>query len=555
MKTIIKIRNIIGAALILLGVASCDDFLDTPPSNLMSSEGFYQTPNQCEQGIIGIYSTLRYISEYEYLYLSETRSDNTWVEPQPNGLREYSELGTFRAGYDIKTFNDAWNAWYKVIYNANVAIAKIPDCDFLDKGHIKEQFLGEAYFLRGWAYFELVRLFGNVPLIDTPITTEEAKNIPQSTAREIYDKIIIPDLKAAKSKLPVDSKMVDNLDKSISKKGRADQIAAQAMLGRAYMTMAGFPLNDASALGLAETELTEVIKFSESNSNKYWAPDSIEWRKQFMPTDDYYNKYSIFAIQYRTGGTGNPSIFNHSKALPPTYTGRRIFGNDIFVEKTLMYEFDKTYVNGSDILRDARGHEYSILTGFEAEPNWVAHPQEKQDLTLPDGSTVQVNTKTIVYKFMPSKRKIAALGLSLNSESGMKDDYDWGVNMPVIRLEDVMLMYAEILTTKDVAGAMKIVNKIRERSGCDPESTTVSPAEALEFVKRERRIELFFEGVRWFDLVRWNEWKSATTNMFNRYNNPAGTDVNNIKDGRYLCPIPMNQMNVKPGLYNQNDGY
>src|SRR5690606_3970619 len=208
---------------------------------------------------------------------------------------------------DINTFNNAWNAWYRVIYNANVAIEKIPESDFGTNDLMKNQFLGEAHFLRGWAYFELARLFGNVPLIDRPLKPAEVKEIPQSTAREIIDQIVIPDLLAAKANLPLDADMVDATNSSIAGGGRADRIAAQAMLGRVYMSLAGFPFNDASALTLAETELREVIEFSENNGDKYWAPDRTEWRKQFMPTEDYYNKYSIFAIQYRTGGTGNPS--------------------------------------------------------------------------------------------------------------------------------------------------------------------------------------------------------------------------------------------------------
>ena len=71
--------------------------------------------------------------------------------------------------------------------------------------------------------------------------------------------------------------------------------------------------------------------------DKFWAPDSTEWRKQWMPDATYYNKYSIFAIQYRSGGTGNPALFEFSPGLPPTYTGQRIFGNELYLEKSLMY--------------------------------------------------------------------------------------------------------------------------------------------------------------------------------------------------------------------------
>ncbi|MDR0575885.1 MAG: RagB/SusD family nutrient uptake outer membrane protein [Tannerella sp.] len=554
MKTIINIKNIIAAVVILLAATSCDDFLNTPPADLLSSEGFYQTPSQSEQGVIGVYAGLRFLSNDEYLYMSECRSDNTWIEPLSNALRDYCEIGTFRAGNDLYTINSAWEKWYKVIYDANVALVKIPDCDFGSNTAMKDQFLGEVHFLRGWAYFELVRLFGNIPVIDSPMSPSEVKNVAQSSAREVYDKVIIPDLTTAKSKLPVSAKMVNSNNASIAKSGRADQIAAQAMLARVYMTMAGFPLNDNSALSLAETELKAVISYSENNGNKFWAPDSAEWRKQWMPTDEYFNKYSIFAIQYRNGGTGNPAIFYYSPALPPSYTSIRIFGNSIWVEKSLMYEFDRTYEVNGETRTDARGIGYSIITGYDAEPNNPAYSQQTEELTLPDGSVVDVFTHTMIYKYLPTKRKIAALGMSIDAEANMIDYEDWAVNYPVIRYEDILLMYAEILASKDISGAMNIVNRIRERAGCSPE-TASTPADALELVKRERRIELIGEGVRWFDLIRWNQWQSAITSMFDRYNNPDGTDKNNVKNGRHLYPIPLNQMNVKPGFYQQNEGY
>lgn len=546
-----KVILMIFASVVLM--ISCKKELNVPPSNLLDAEGFYQTPAQCEQGVIGIYSGLRNIANDEFLYMSEVRSDNVWVTPITDGLRDYAEIATFRAGSDIATFNNTWNEWYKVIYNANVALSKIPDCDFGDNDKMKDQFLGEAHFLRGWAYFELARLFGNVPLIDKAMQPAEVQGVPQSSAKDIINNIVIPDLKQAIDQLPVSSEMVDNTNKTIAKNGRADKIAAEAMLGRVYMTMAGFPFNDAAALSQAETQLKAVIDYA-SNNGKYWAPDSTEWRRQFMPTDDYYNKYSIFAIQYRTGGTGNTAVFNFSPALPPTYTSMRIFGNSIFVEKTLMHDFDLTYTTGGKSHKDARGYGYSILTGFDAEPNFPAYTQTTDTLKLAGGDVVNVLTRTMFYKFMPSIRKIAALGLSIDAEADMKDYNDWGVNLPVIRLEDVMLMYGEILAAKNPAGAMDIVNKIRERAGCAPQ-TASSPAEALAFVKEERRIELMGEGVRWFDLVRWNEWQSATIAKFDRYNNPDGADKSNVKSGRYLFPIPLNQMQVKPGFYTQNEGY
>lgn len=537
---------------LLLFAACDDDFLNAPPVDQLGSESFYASPTQCEQGVVGVYADLRQIPDIEYNYLSECKSDNTYASPTPNGYRAFSEMGNFRASESEETFNTIWNYWYKVIYDANVALSKIPDCDFELQENFKSQLLGEVHFLRGWAYFELVRLFGNVPIVEKPISPSEAANVAQSPAKEVYEKIVVPDLKSAKELLPPDAEMTDANRSSIAGRGRADKIAAQAMLGRVYMTMWGFPLNDASAQALAEAELKGVIDFSKANGNKYWAPDSTEWRRQWI--SEYNNRYSIFAIQYRSGGYGNPAIFNYSPELPDNYTTIRIFGNEIYVEKTLLYEFDRIYTDGGVSRKDSRGYGHTVLAGFDAYLDVTAYPVITDTLEA-DGATHSVQLNAIPYKYMNSLPKRSELGFSANIETAMADYNDWPVNFPVIRYEDVLLMYAEVLAAKgDADGAMAIVNDIRTRAGCTAETATAA-ADALKLVKRERRVELALEGVRWFDLVRWNEWKSAVVNMFNRYGNPTGTDVSNVKDGRHLCPIPSGQMSVKPGFYTQNAGY
>lgn len=545
-----KFKNILWIGALIATTLSCDDYLDTPPADLMGANGFYQTAAQSEQGIIGVYADLREVTNLEYLSMSECRSDNGWLIPISNGVRDIVEIGTFRATNELATFNSMWNTWYKVIYDANVALMKIPACTFTNEA-IKAQFLNEAYFLRGWTYFEMARLFGNIPMITQPLGPTEVKTVAQSSAREIIEQMVIPDLKHA-LELPESEDMMDANGTKIPAQGRAHKMAANAMLARVYMTLAGYPYHDTAAKTEAKKYLETVLNYSKSNGNKYWAPTIAEWRKQWMPGADYYNKYSIFALQYRSGGSGNSALFNFTPQLPPSFTGRRQFGTAPYVEKSLMYEFERVFSNGEI---DGRGEGYSTLIGFEAEGNTQAYTNEKESVTV-DGVTTEVYTKTMIYKFMPTKRKIAALGMSLDPESSMVDDNDWPVNYPILRLEDMMLMYAELLIEEGkIAEAMGYVNQIRQRAGCDMESTAVSKEKAMYFVQRERRIELLGEGIRWFDQIRYGTWKTDTEEMFNRYNNPEGTNKENVKEGRYLYPIPLNQLNVTPGLYKQNEGY
>lgn len=542
-----KMKNIFiaGVSVLLLSmtIISCDNFLDQPPKNLLPSEDFYKTAAQAEQGVLGVYSDMRYLSDYEYLLMSECRSDNAWVEPRPDGQRDFSEIGTFRASSTIGTFESTWALLYKVIYDANVALQKIPNTSFT-KQDFQKQLLSELHFMRGWAYFELVRLYGNVPMVTSPLTPEESNSTPQTKGIDVINKLVIPDLQQAQS-LPGKGKVMNAQGAAVPEEGRADCIVANAMLARVYMTLAGYPYNDQSAIAKAKTCLSTVL----AKKSDYWAPTIDEWRKQWTPS--YANKYSIFAIQYRSGGNGNPAIFDFSPSLPTSYTTIRLFGNQIYVDKSLRYEFDKVYSSGS---KDLRGEGWSFLDSYDAEPNFPAYSNPKEDVTV-DGQTTSQYIKSMFYKYMPSKHKLADLGMSLD-ESAFKDNYDWPVNFPVLRIEDMMLLNSEILIQEgDISGALEAVNEIRKRAGCDPVPTNVDATTALNDVKRERRIELMGEGVRWFDEVRYGTWKQNTIDKFNRYNNPSGTSQSDIRDGRYLYPIPENQMNIRPGTYTQNPDY
>lgn len=528
---------------LLVGVSSCNEYLDEPPKDLLSANGFYQTSAQANQGVLGVYSDLRYLSDYHFFELSEVKSDNIWVEPQPNGQRDYSDIGTFRAGSELGTFENSWNAWYKVIYDANTALEKIPATVF-DNDEIRNQFLNEAHFLRGWAYFELVRTFGNVPVVLQPSSPSAINSIKQTAPRDVIEQVVIPDLEQALN-LPDKGKLVDGTGISVNSEGRADKTAAQAMLARVYMTLAGYPFKDESAIEKAETYLDKVL----AKKADYWAPTIQEWRCQWLPSASYYNKYSIFAIQYRDGGYGNPAVFNQisSTGFPASYTTIRVFGNSLWLEKTLLHEYEK--------YNDLRGDGYTFLNGYEGEGNVQTYTNITQNLN--DGSAEanqQVYIHSMLYKYLPTKTKLAACGVSYD-ESAMLDYNDWPVNFPVLRIEDMMLLKAEILVKKgNIDDALQLVNEIRDRAGV-PEVSASDAATAMNYVKRERRLELAGEGVRWFDEVRYGTWQNDITSMIDRYYNPTGTDKALVKEGRYLCPIPQNQMSVTPGLYSQNPDY
>lgn len=508
----------VGLMSCMLSLASCSDFLDVKSTDTQTTTSFYQTEGQIEQALTGIYNGLLPMSNY-IMNMSEFRSDNVWVELNPNGQRDYSDIGGFKLSINNETVQKTWVDLYALIARANTFLEKIDPVSFGDAA-IKDQYKREAYFLRGWAYFELVRYFGRVPIVTRTVSPSEANTIGQSETKAVYEQVIT-DLKEAQA-LPLENK--NYLGKTVV--GRANQIAAKALLGRVYLTMAGFPLNDGSHLEEAKTLFKEVIDYAES-TGKYWAKDREEWQKIWVSDND--NKYHIFEIQYEKGGTGlgNPMVFYSCPQLSTNYTTVRIFGNSVWCESTLNEEFKKEY-NGEWDGRCLATIDTSKFVNDEG---------------------VKYTNDDFFIKFLEHKMKRADLGYS-DIDNTINGYGDWPINFPIIRLEDVMLMYAEIVGNTDEGRRM--VNKIRTRAGADEIPAGCTETEFQGYVERERRLELTFEGIRWHDLVRHNNLQ-AIRDMFTRYGKTEY--VANVKDGMYLYPIPESEMLVKPGLYQQNEAY
>ena len=210
-----------------------------------------------------------------------------------------------------------------------------------------------------------------------------------------------------------------------------------------------------------------------------------------------------------------------------------------YIDCLLRYDYVKN--------EDPRGLGDYFMDGYKAYgATTTDYGNEGITVTLEDGTKVESFALSINTKYLPFLQKHEAVGMTF--------DYDqlggWPVNFPVIRLEDIMLLYAEILAEDgDAAGALAQVNKIRQRAGI-PDAT----GDALKAVKNERRLEFFLEGIRWFDEIRYGEWEASTRAHYARYAATHGEGVaeGNIKAGKYLCPIPNAQIKARPGLYKQN---
>lgn len=278
MNTIKQIFAI--GCLCMLAFGCQDSFLDLAPLSNSNASNFYKTQEDFELAVNNAYSTLYtiYAAESGVSYCAEQMSDNATLY---NVAGIQADRWAFK-DYIVKPANTEvyrfWQNYYNALYSVNIVLEKIEGAALEET--YKEQVRAEMKFLRGLYYFNMVRMWGEVPLVTRPVSAEESYDILRSPEVAIYD-LVVEDLQNAADHLPLASE--------VSVPGKASKGAAQTLLGKVYLT-----LGDKDA---AAQVLQEVV-----NSGQYaLLPDYASlWIVSNKNTEE-----SIFEIQYK-GGAGNP---------------------------------------------------------------------------------------------------------------------------------------------------------------------------------------------------------------------------------------------------------
>ncbi|MBD2754358.1 RagB/SusD family nutrient uptake outer membrane protein [Spirosoma validum] len=288
----------------LLSLASCnDDFLALTPETDRNTTNFYQTAADFNNAVVGTYNALKQSGVYgtSLYWMGEVSTDNTDYGVT---TRQAVNVDNFQfVDHTYTSLNDiifaAWRDHYRAISRANAILTRIEGASIAD--NLKMQYKGEAQFLRALFYFDLVRLFGDVPLITTEITTPDgASSLSRTPAEDVY-KLIISDLQSAEQALPVSYGTADI--------GRVPQGAAKALLGKVYLTRKDW--------ATAAAKLKEVI-----TSAKYQLlPKYADVFSYATPT----NAEILFNVQYKSGNTGQGSGFGPVQASE----GARITGGSM----------------------------------------------------------------------------------------------------------------------------------------------------------------------------------------------------------------------------------
>lgn len=480
-------------------VSGCKKFLDRRPLTATLDD---LNQGGIEGQVFGIYSAIK---DYDigqvfggipWQGFHNFRSDDSHKGSEPSDGAEWvAPFDNFQYVKDLWASNFYWEAHYRLIHLTNTALQTADSLQLT--GAESEANIAEARFFRAFAYFDMVRTYGEVPKIDFRLYDPAQANIPKSSVNDIYA-LIDADLQYASTHLP--------LQWGTEYPGRLTSGAAKSLWAKTYLFRANWP----AALGLCQDVIgsNQYSLFSSyygifKDANENSSESILEWQNYMGPngTDDHGSWYATCQGVRAANSTGWNLGWGWNV---PT---------DDFVN--------------------------SFETGDPRLPSTVLFSGQSDDpATGGYGSTLPPYPAVLPQKYW--NKKVYA-DPAMRQSTGYLDGAYW-VNQRVIRYADVLLMAAECLNeTGNGTEAANLVNEVRGRVSM-PEVNFLSQTQMRTAIKKERRAELGLEGERFYDLVRWGD---ATTVLA-----PLGYQPRNK-----FYPIPQPEIDRSGGVLVQNPDY
>jgi len=472
-----KLNYVKYASIVFVGVGVCfisckKSFLETTPKGEFLEANYYQTPDQAFSGLVAAYDPL----------VTETGgSDQTYTNPLgplnsasddcyaggggPSDVADWQAWNNYSLNSAQGPQAGFWTINFLGVSRANTILAKLNNVPGLSAA-LASRYTAEAQFLRAHYYFDLVRLFKNVPLITTPLDPSTIYNQPQVAPTAVYAQVEA-DLNAAIPNLPATLTAAEN--------GRVSQGAAIALLGKVLL----YEQKWAAAA-------TQFAKINGTTPGGTSATYNYKLQANFGSIFDPNNKFNseaIFEIPHTSTQNYNWGQWNSFKAnVYVQMVGPRDFG-------------DATYAGGWGF-NPVTKQLHDALVG---DPRYGYTLYNMDSLSTAEGKKYTPsyqNTGFFLRKYAPLTKFKSTTG---TVELNYPNDYI------EIRLADTYLMEAEALIqgNGDLVRAVALLNAVRARVGLLPVAAT------LANVQNERRLELATEGHRWFDLVRWGQAPAA----------------------------------------------
>ncbi|MGV8093078.1 MAG: RagB/SusD family nutrient uptake outer membrane protein [Mangrovibacterium sp.] len=484
------INNIIILGLLIFLIPGCgEEFLERNHPGDLTLDKLYKTEDDFNAALAGCYQSIMGPATTN-VYLGEIPSDNAYVSRyQPSGsLPDMDKLVISAQNGELDSY---WSNNYRTIQRINFLIDQISNADI--EKNIRSLIVAEAKFLRAYSYFNLVRVFGGVPLYDRYVELQMMYDVPRAPVEDILD-LIIKDL--------TESKNLDSYRASGElTSGRASTVAVKTLLGKVYLWKKDF--------SNAETTLADIV----SNSGL-----ELEDLSVLYDPDNSVNKEIIFSINYeRTSGFSSPFI---NTLLPYNSPKGSIYPN-IQEEVGSGYGMIEPYVAAKFSSNDKRAVYLIDTLIFE-------------NLGITD---------TNIFS-----RKYVDLLTTFNWLSGS--------NTIILRYADVLLMYAEALNENGkTEQAYQYINQVRNRAGIGNLSGGYSKNQMFQALADERQREFLMEGDRWFDLCyRGIDFLKQEMNAYIPHAYLEQNRNIQIRDHFILFPVPEQQIEIKP-ILEQNPGY
>jgi hypothetical protein len=551
---IYKFKPLFAALLLLFVMAGCEDFLDTESYTKKNTSNFPTTEEEAQAMITGIYMTMNDLirdpEAHPFMIFDIASDDRLGGGSTSNvGAQSMDRL----LNNKISWLEALWQARYAGIYRANNAIEALDNIQSWSSDKVKSRLLAETHFLRAYFYFDLIQVFGQVPLKLSTVP----ENLPKNTADEVYEQIAY-DLEEAIKLFPNDA--FPNYGK-----GKASKWAAEALMARVYLFYTGFYKKSSLPIaGGGEVTKQRVIGYVEDCINNSGHSLVSDQRNIWPYTNPYTGKdyqyvkdngllwegdnckETLFAMKFSNSGVNG--YFNRIVE----YYNPRLSGASCFpfvpqgysngpVSTTLWNDWQ----SDPDYVGDYR-RVGSICYEPDEIPNYAGDKTKEVEKTrlwakkylgvgAYDGNNL---IQTVSYFY----------GGPNNRQQGLNND------LILIRMADVYLMHSELTETNTY------LNKVRERAKLP------AVAYSLNAIKKERRFELCFEGLRWNDLRRWGDVQEIVKNQ-------EGVDITNRgvvgkytfgstdfmtryqQTGGGFWKIPDSQVILSEGVLEQNPGW
>ena len=516
-----KTIGIIAVLVVGMVTACSEDQLDKRNPNQLTPDSYFKNATELVAGVNSVYGLMQGNSLVgrEWFFLNHLRGDDFQSGGgQLEAPRNQLLIGSHNPANAV--MNEVWNGLYRSIHRANTVIEKAPNATDANS-ELAKRAVGEAKFLRGWSYLELVTHWGGVPIYKQTVSTLTG-TAPRSSETDVYA-LVIEDLNAAEAALPVKYSGVEL--------GRATKGTAQLAKARAYLNRADY--------ANAKTELQKIVA-----SGAYKLTD--EYADNFREENEW-NSESVFEIGYSSVGDINwagdgddPSWGNQEKQVRTqeySATGWR----NLMPSQTLIDEFEGTAKGDA---KDDPRRAASFLVVGDKYNNGTSVLADNQ---------VQGNTTTIDGKV--TKVSWGKYGVQYKSDPGGYNTS--GINYRVMRYAEVLLSLAEAENELgNSAAAIALLNQVRARKSVAMPAYPTSrfkvsnKDEIFAAVVHERRVELNGEEVRNRDLLRWRKAGKLTGALAPKYQYQYEAKF-------ALLPIPQAEIdnNDKIDQKDQNPGY